>query len=111
MFSQLLSNAVGQRRRWLVIDPQNLLSNGVSPASKKTGLGRSPPTFDSRNAGNIDTQPAKMSDQCFPRGVVAYRSHRMNARAKGSKIVSGVGAASRNESRFAVFEDQDRRFA
>jgi hypothetical protein len=42
--------------------------------------------------------------------IVAYHPHSQNAGAQIRQVVCGIGAASRNKLRFAVAQDQYRRF-
>ncbi len=54
---------------------------------------------------------AKMSDQRVPSGVITNGGDGQDARAERSEVVGGVGSAARNDVRFAMLEDQDRRLA
>jgi hypothetical protein len=108
---ELISNGVRQRRFRLVIHAQNLLSHGVRPASQKAAFSRRRPAFHAKNTGNVNSLTAKMSDQRISRGIIANSADRQDSRAERREVVGSVGAAARHNLSFAMFEDQDRRFA
>jgi hypothetical protein len=83
----------------------------MGPAGEKAAFGRRGPAFDTENSGNIDSLAAEMSDQRVSRGVIADCRNGQDASTERGEIVCGVGAATRNNLSFAMFEDQDRCFA
>jgi len=52
-----------------------------------------------------------MRDQRVSRRVIAHCGDGQDARAERRKVVCSVGAAAGNNVSFAMFEDQDGRFA
>jgi len=52
-----------------------------------------------------------VSDQRVSRGVIAHRRDGQDARTERREIIGGVGSAAGNNLSFAMFDDQDRRFA
>jgi hypothetical protein len=52
-----------------------------------------------------------MSDQRISRSVIAHGADRQDSRAERRKVVGSVGSAARHNLSFAMFEDQNRRFA
>src|SRR5260370_26666823 len=108
---ELFSNGVWQRRFWFVVDPQNLLSYGMRPASEKAAFGWRRPALHAENAGDIDSLVAEMGNQSVSRTIIAHRSDGQDSRAERREVVASVGAAARHNLSFAMFEDQDRRLA
>jgi hypothetical protein len=108
---QLFVNRIGQRRLWLAVDAKNLLADGVRPAGKEAGFGRSRPAFYTEEAGEIDAFAAEIVDQRVARGIVADGADGEHPRAEGGKIVGSIGATAGNELRFAMAKNQDGRFA
>ena len=67
--------------------------------------------FDAEDAGDVDALAAEISDERISGWIVTDSADGKDAGAESRKIVGGVGAAARNEMRFAMAKDQDRRFA
>src|ERR1700676_1701212 len=98
-------------RIWFTVDAENLLADGVGPASEDACLGRSRPTFNPEDARDVDTFASEISNEGVSSRIVTDSADRKDVCAESRKIVGGIGAAAWNEMRFAMAEDQNRSFA
>jgi len=108
---QFFLNSLGQMGSRLAINPKNLLTDRVCPATKDARFGWRRPASDTKNAGNVEMFAPETADQSVARWVVSNRSDGQHASAERGKIIGGIGAATGNKLRFAMAEDEDRRFA
>src|SRR5208282_1712150 len=108
---QLFVHRFWQRRLRLAVDAQNLLADSVRPASEEAGLCGRCPALDAQDAGDVHTFASEIRNKCFSGRIVSDGANGKDARAEGSKVVSGIGPAAGSEMRLAVAEDQDWRFA
>src|SRR5271168_2850888 len=83
----------------------------MGPSSEEASLRRRRPAFHAQHAGNIDAFGAEIVNQRISRGIVTDRTDRKDVRTEGCKIVRGVGAAARNQLRFAMAKNEHGSFA
>jgi hypothetical protein len=95
----------------LTVDAKHLLPDGVSPASEDARLGRCRPTFHAKHTRDVDPLVSEVLDKSFAGKIIADRADGQDSCAESREIVGRVGAAAGSEMRFAMAENQDRRFA
>ena len=79
----------------LAIDAQDLLANGVRPASEEAGLGGRGVAFDAQYAGDIRPPFFKVRDERVACVVLANRGDWQHPRTERGEVVGSVGAASK----------------
>ena len=109
--AQFFAIGFGERMGGFVIDAENLLSDGVGPASEETRFRGSGPTFGANDAGSVDVAFTESVDETSAGGINADGSDGDDLGAKGGEIVGGIGATARNDLGLAMAEDQDGSFA
>src|SRR5579863_1457487 len=82
----------------------------MSPTCQVTRFDRRGPSAHRHDARSIYVFPAEVIEKLPARGIVPHDPHRQNTCAQIRKIICGVCAASGDELRFAVTQDQYRRF-
>ena len=111
MRAQFFAIGFGERPSGLVVDAQDLLSNGVSPTSEEARFGGSSPALGANDAGGIDVAVAESVDETIAGIIIADRGNGDNLGAERGEIVGGIGATAGNDLRFAMAEDQNGSFA
>src|SRR5215471_8504664 len=94
-----------------IVDAENLLRDGVGPASEETRLSGSGPAFGTNDAGRVDVAFTESVDELDAGVIVADGGDGDDLGAEGGEIVGGVGATSGNELCFAMAKDQDGSFS
>ena len=91
----------------LVVDAQDLLSDGVSPASKEARFSGSSPALGTNDAGGVDVAVAESVDETIAGIIVADGGDGDDLGTERGEIVGGIGAAAGNDLRFTMAEDQN----
>jgi len=94
-----------------IVDAENLLRDGVGPASEETRFSGSGPAFGTNDAGRVDVAFTESVDEADAGVIVADGGDGDDLGAEGGEIVGGVGTTSGNDLCFAMTEDQDGSFA
>ncbi len=109
--AQFFAVGFSERLGGLVVDAEDLLADGVSPAGKETRFCGGSPVFYADDAGSIDLVFTESVDQAIASVIVAHGCDGDDLGAEGCEIVCGVGTTAGNDLGFTMAEDQDGGFA
>ena len=96
---------------WLAVDAHNLLPRRVGRTREDPSLGHRRVTLVLQNSAHRNVLVAEGLEQQAAQLIVANDTYRKHVDPQIREIMNRIGTASRHHAAFAMFQDEDWRFA